>query len=85
MADAIFGLCALTSLTCATLLWRAYRRQRVRLLLWTALCFAGLFLNNIMLILDLRVLPQIDLAGWRVLPAIAGVGLLLYGLIWDSE
>jgi hypothetical protein len=84
MADAVYGLCALTSLVCASLLWRSFRRHHVRLVLWSALCFTGLFLNNVLLIIDLRVLPQIDLAVWRVLPAIIGIGLLLFGLIWDG-
>jgi hypothetical protein len=56
----------------------------VRLLFWSAWCFAGLALNNILLLVDLRVLPQIDLEIWRTVPAVAGVALLVYGLIWES-
>jgi hypothetical protein len=85
MADAVYVLCALTSLACAVLLWRGYRRSRVRLLLWCALCFTGLFLNNAMLIVDARVLPEYDLALYRSLPALAGVVMLLYGLVRDAE
>lgn len=85
MADLIYALCALTSLACALLLWRSYRQQHVRLVLWTALCFAGLFLNNVLLIVDVQFLPTYDLAAWRVLPAVLGVAVLLYGLIWDAE
>jgi hypothetical protein len=81
----VYALCALTSLLCAILLWRGYRRSRQRLLLWSALCFTGLFLNNLLLVADVRFLPAIDLATIRILPAIAGVACLLYGLIWDSE
>lgn len=44
----------------------------------------GLFLNNIMLIVDVAVIPQTDLAAWRALPALAGVILLLFGLVWES-
>ncbi len=45
----------------------------------------GLALNNVMLIVDLRVLPGADLSTWRMVPAVAGAALLLYGLIWESR
>lgn len=84
MADLVYLLCAATSLACATLLWRGYRRSRARLLLWSSLCFLGLGLNNVLLIVDLRMLPEADLAIWRALPALGGIALLLFGLIWES-
>jgi Family of unknown function (DUF5985) len=85
MADVVYVLCALTSLACAVLLWRGWRRSRVRLLFWSALCFVGLFLNNVLLIVDVRVLPQVDLALVRTLPALLGAAALVYGLVWDTE
>ncbi|HEY4219075.1 MAG TPA: DUF5985 family protein [Gemmatimonadaceae bacterium] len=84
-ALAVYALCALTSLSCAGLLARGYRRSGARLLLWSALCFAGLALNNIMLIVDVRVLPDRDLSLVRTLPALIGVALLVYGLVWDAR
>jgi hypothetical protein len=84
LATAIYALCALTSIMCAFLLLRGYSQSRVRLLFWSGLCFAGLALNNILLILDLSVLPDVDLEMWRTVPALAGVGLLIYGLVWES-
>jgi hypothetical protein len=84
MAGIIFILCALTSLACAVLLLRGYFQTRVRLLLWTGLCFAGLFLNNLLLVVDART-PAVDLSVWRSLPAVVGVALLIYGLVWDAE
>ena len=84
LANAIYVLCALTSITCAVLLVRGYRRSRVRLLFWSAWCFVGLALNNILLILDVRVLTQVDLEFWRAVPAVIGVSLLVYGLVWES-
>jgi hypothetical protein len=84
MSVFVFVLCALTSLACAWLLLRGYARSRVRLLLWTGLCFSGLFLNNLLLVIDSRV-PAVDLSVWRSLPAVAGLALLLWGLIWDAE
>jgi len=84
-ADVVFLLCALTSLACAVLLLRGWRRSRAPLLLRSGLCFVGFFLNNVLLLVDLRVLPQVDLALVRMLPAVVGTGLLLYGLIWEAD
>ena len=84
-AGAIYLLCALTSLACAVLLWRGWRQSRARLLFWSALCFVGLFLNNLLLIIDTRMLPDVDLAVVRTLPALVGAGALVYGLVWDAE
>lgn len=85
MSGAVYVLSAVTSLICAALLFRAYRRNRMRLLLWSALCFLGMTFDNVMLLLDVVVLPQIDLSAWRHLPGLAGLMLLLYGMIWDAK
>lgn len=85
MIDVIYGLCAITSLACTLFLWRAYRRSRARLLFWSALCFVGLFLNNVLLIVDVRILPEVDLALARMLPALLGALALVYGLVWESK
>lgn len=85
MATLVYILCALTSLTCSILLLRAYSHSRVRLLFWSGLCFLGLAMNNILLFIDLRVLPQTDLFLVRSLPALIGLLLLIYGLIWDEK
>lgn len=77
-------LCAVTSLLCAVLLWRGYRSSRQRLLMWSAICFSGFFLNNVLLILDLGMFASSDLAVWRTVPALAGISCLVYGLIWDT-
>ena len=84
-ATVVYVLCALTSLACAVLLLRGYRRTHARLLLWSGLCFVGLFLNNVLLVVDLRVVPEVDLAVIRLLPALIGVGLLLYGLVRAAD
>jgi hypothetical protein len=85
MALLIYLLCAATSLICAGLLFRGYHQSRARLLLWSALCFTGLFLNNVLLVVDVRVGEAVDLSVWRTLPALLGVGALLYGLVWESD
>ena len=81
----VYALCALTSAACAVLLLRGYRRSGVRLLLWSGLCFLGLTVNNILLFIDVRVVPDVDLSLWRTIPAIIGVAVLLYGLIWEAS
>jgi hypothetical protein len=81
MAEVVYLLCAITSLVCAALLFRSYRRSPVRLILWTSLCFAALAVNNILLFIDLAVFQGLDLSLWRNLSALAGVSLLLYGMI----
>ncbi len=87
MAEGIvYILCAVTSLFCFLLLTRGYLRSKVRLLLWSSWAFAGLALNNIILFLDLKVTwPDIDLSVWRSIPAVLGLGFLLFGLIWDAK
>lgn len=85
MGEAIYILCALTSAACAFLLLRGYLRTRARLLLWSAVCFVGLFINNVFLFLDLVVFPQIDFLPYRAGAALVSLLVLLFGLIWDSE
>lgn len=85
IASVVYVLCALTSLACAVLLFRGFRASGARLLLWSAVCFAGLTLNNMLLFVDFRVLPQTDLSLWRTLPALLGVAILVYGLVWEVE
>ena len=84
MAQAVYLLSALTSAACVVLLWRGYRRSGVKLLFWSALCFVGLGLNNLLLFIDLILVPDVDLSIWRKLPAVLGVCVLIYGLVTDS-
>jgi hypothetical protein len=85
MAAIIYLLCAATAFICAWLLIRAYLRGRYRLLLWSGLCFAGLTLNNLVLVLDKVVFVTEDFSIWRTSIALAAMAVLLYGLIWDAE
>ena len=82
---ALYVLAILSSLTCATLLARAYVQRRVRLLMWSAICFAGLTINNVALFVDLVVFPQVDLRVLRLTPALLGMSCLLFGFILDGE
>ncbi len=85
MAEFVYVLCALTSSLCALLLVRSYRRNRVRLLLWSSLCFVGLALNNVLLLVDLAIGPAVDLSLPRALTALAGVLCLAVGSIFEAR
>ena len=85
MAAAVYLLCALTSIVCATLLSRAYRANRARLLFWSSICFIGLALNNVLLFVDLILVPQMDLRQLRDGVALIAMAIMLFGLIWDQE
>ena len=85
MAETIYSLCTLTSLACAWLLLRSYRRTGHRLLFWSGLCFAGMTLNNLLLLLDKLALPDVDLSTLRLTTALVALLLLLYGLIYEKE
>lgn len=81
----VYILCAATSTACAILLLRGYRQSRARLLLWSAACFIGLALNNVLLVIDLRIGAAVDLSIWRMIPAVLGAGALLYALVWETQ
>jgi len=85
VAEAVYVMCAVTSLFCAVLLFRTYRRQHTRLLMWSTLCFVGLAINNIFLFIDLVLVPDIDLSLVRNGTALAGVSLLLIGLLLEDS
>ena len=86
MAEAVYILCALTSVACAVLLLRAYKRTGMRLLLWSGLCFVGMVVSNVLLFVDLVLLPtSIDLYMPRLIATLSSASVLLYGLIWDAS
>lgn len=85
MAGLVYLLCAITALSCSVLLFRGFRRNRTRLLLWCALFFLALALENLTVFIDLIIVPDVDLYLFRTSIALVGVVLLLVGLIWDVE
>lgn len=85
MAALIYALCALTCVAAFVLLLRSWRATRVRLLFWSALCFAVLTLNNLLLVADKVFLPDIDLTTWRLGTGLVAMLLLLFGLIWEDQ
>ena len=83
---AVYILCFFTSSACAFLLARNYARTRAKLLMWSALCFALLAVNNMLVVVDLLVLPtQVSLRLARLGFSLAAVMVLLFGFIWDLE
>lgn len=82
---ALYLLAIVSSLACTVLLFLAYAQRRLRLLLWSSLCFVGLSISNVLLFLDMVVLPSIDLRPARLTTALVGLLFLLYGFIWEAE
>ena len=85
MSAVVYVLCALTSVACAVLLLRAYAQRRVNLLFWSGLSFIGFALGNLFLVIDRLMIPMVDLRLFRSVPMLAGLIVLIYGLVWDSE
>jgi len=85
MPGAVYLLCAATALLCAVLLFRGYARTHFRLLFWSGLCFAGLMIDNVLLYIDIFVVPEVNLEIWRKIPGLLAIMLLVYGLVWDSK
>ena len=82
----LYGLCVFSSGLCGYLLVVSFRRNRERLLLWSAICFCLLALNNLFVFVDIIILlPRIDLTLLRSLTLLAAVGILLYGFVWELE
>jgi hypothetical protein len=83
---AVYVLCLLASAVCAGLLVRTYVQTGAKLLLWSASCFVLLATTNLLVVIDLLVLPPtIDLLPLRRLTTLGGIGVLLYGFIWESD
>jgi hypothetical protein len=85
IAEAIYLLCAVTSLTAAVLLLRQYRARPSPLLLWSCIGFFGLAANNALVMLDFALITGRDLSLPRTLTASASMLLLLYGLLRGAD
>lgn len=81
----VYGLCFITCFGAMLLLLRSYFENRTRLLLWSTACFVALAANNLLLFVDIIVLPNISLIAWRELTALVAVATLLYGFVWETE
>lgn len=86
IAEAIYLLCAATSLLAAFLLMRQYRASRTVLLLWSTVGFAGLALNNVLVYVDLVIVSgAADLSAPRAMVGAGAMLALLYGLIQETR
>jgi hypothetical protein len=85
VSDLVYLLCAAASATCAVMLLRAYAERPVQLLLWSGLCFCGLTLNNVLLVVDKAVVPTRDLSALRSWSALLSVTVLLFGLLREAR
>jgi hypothetical protein len=84
MDKLVYALCALTCAACALLLLRGYRRSKMRLLLWSTICFTCLTLANIGTYIDLVVFQDVDLQLARGCVTILGLGALIFGMIKET-
>lgn len=85
IAEPTYALCAVTSLIAAILFWSQYRATHTRLLFWSFVGFSGLASNNVLVFIDLVLVPTADLALVRTLAGLAGLAALLYGLISETQ
>lgn len=85
LPTAVYALCFLTGAICALLLMRSYARTSMRLLMWSALCFGFLAANSFVVIVDLLIIPDMDLTLVRNALSLGGISVLLFGFIWDLE
>jgi hypothetical protein len=81
----VYILCGLSSLLCTVLLFKHYARTRLRLLFWSASAFLCFTLTNIILFIDVVLVPEIDLSLLRNCINLSGVMILLYGLIHNES
>lgn len=82
----VYILCFITCAVCAGLLVRSWFKTRTRLILWIAISFVFLAVNNFFLFADTTLTtPEQDLSPYRVLSSLIAVGVLIFGLIWEAE
>ncbi len=84
MGQIVYLLCFLTSFACSVFLFRGFRSTKYKLLFWSGLGFVGFALNNLVLMIDMMIVPQIDLSLLRTLLSVVGMTLLVYGLISEE-
>jgi hypothetical protein len=53
--------------------------------MWSGSCFVLLAANNLLVIFDILVLPDINLRLYRLVLSLAAALVLLFGFIWDLE
>jgi len=81
----VYGLCALTSIACALLMFRGWVRDRQGLLFWVGLGFIGLAINHVLLFIDLVVITSVDMSTARAAVGLGAMTVLLFTLIWEAR
>ncbi len=81
----VYSLCLLTSIMCAWLLARRYRERGSRLLLSFALVFAAFAVNNLLLVADMLLLPNVDLWPLRQFALAVGVVVMIHGCLAERQ
>ena len=84
-ATVVYIMCLVASALCATLLVRGYINSKMKLLLWSAVCFVFLAANNLLVVVDVLIIPTVDLTSLRTMASLLGVCVLLYGFIFELE
>lgn len=84
MDTLVYASCALTSALCAWLLLRFFLQTRYKLLLWCGLCFAGLTISNLVLVMDVIIYPEANFGKYRLITSIVALLPLMYGLIFEE-
>jgi hypothetical protein len=85
VSAALYIFTIVTTLICSVLLLRAWFRVRRGLLLWSGLCFAGLTIDNILVLADMLLFPSIDLYTYRLASTAISISVLLFGLVWERS
>ena len=80
----LIAIAPLTSIACMVLLFRRYFETHSRLLVWSAICFVGQSVSNVVLFVDIVLLPDVDLRALRLSAALVGMLFLIYGFISES-
>jgi hypothetical protein len=81
----VYVLCFLTSAACAWLLFTSFLKVRQRLLAWSALCFGLIAAANLLVFVDIILLPDVDLLLLRHLMNFAGIAVMIYGLVVELD
>lgn len=85
LSGLVYLLCFIASTVCAVLLVRQYRMASSPVLLWSGACFVFLALSNLLVVIDVLLLPDLNLRPARLLLTLIAVSLLLFGFIWEAE
>ena len=85
MEKIVYLFCAITNIGCALLLLRSYLRFRTKLAFWGCIFFICFALSNILLFIDLAMLPNYDLSLYRHSLTLLGLAAMIFGLIKEGD